>query len=85
MYEDGKGVPQDDAQAALWYRKAAEQGDAGAQFFLGSLYLDGHGVPQDDAQGEAWLHKADEQGYAGARLMLVILYEAEMDRRAPEV
>ncbi len=85
MYEDGKGVPQDYAQAALWYRKAAEQGDAGAQFFLGSLYLDGHGVPQDDAQGEAWLHKADEQGYAGARLMLVILYEAEMDRRAPEV
>ena len=85
MYEDGKGLPQDYAQAALWYRKAAEQGDAEAQFFLGSLYLDGHGVPQDVAQGEAWLHKADEQGYAGARLMLIILYEAEMDRRAPEV
>ena len=85
MYEDGKGVPQDYAQAALWYRKAAEQGYAEAQFFLGSLYLDGHGVPQDNVQGEAWFHKADEQGYAGARLMLIILYEAEMDRRAPEV
>lgn len=34
-YEQGKGVPQDYAQAAAWYRKAAEQGDATAQYYLG--------------------------------------------------
>ena len=28
MYDHGKGVPQDYAQAAAWYRKAADQGDA---------------------------------------------------------
>ncbi len=28
MYESGKGVPQDYTQAAAWFRKAAEQGNA---------------------------------------------------------
>ncbi len=28
MYRQGRGVPQDDAEAMKWYRKAAEQGDA---------------------------------------------------------
>ena len=28
MYANGQGVPQDDAQALDWYRKAADQGDA---------------------------------------------------------
>jgi TPR repeat protein len=31
MYDRGQGVPQDDVQAAEWYRKAAEQGHAAAQ------------------------------------------------------
>jgi uncharacterized protein len=34
MYYDGKGVPQDYAEAARWYRKAAEQGDALAQSMI---------------------------------------------------
>ncbi len=31
MYENGQGVPQDDAEAVKWYHKAAEQGHATAQ------------------------------------------------------
>ena len=31
MYSDGKVVPEDDAEAVKWYRKAAEQGNAEAQ------------------------------------------------------
>ena len=31
MYANGEGVPEDDAQAVSWYRKAAQQGDASAQ------------------------------------------------------
>jgi len=31
MYDKGKGVPQDDAEAVKWYRKAADQGHADAQ------------------------------------------------------
>ncbi len=51
MYGKGQGVPQDDAKAVKWYRKAAEQGYAGAQSNLGVMYGKGQGVPQDYAQG----------------------------------
>ena len=35
LYENGQGVAQNDAQTARWYLKAAEQGDAEAQFRMG--------------------------------------------------
>ena len=50
------------AQAAEWYRKAAEQGDAGAQFNLGHLYYDGQGVPQDYGEAVRWFRLAAAQG-----------------------
>ena len=34
MYKNGEGVPQDDVEAVRWFRKAAEQGHAGAQSYL---------------------------------------------------
>ena len=41
-------MPQDYAQAASWFRKAAEQGYADAQNNLGVVYQFGQGVPQDN-------------------------------------
>jgi hypothetical protein len=35
MYDNGEGVPQDDAEAVRWYRLAAAQGLARGQFNLG--------------------------------------------------
>ena len=32
MYTNGDGVPQDDTEAARWYRSAADQGHASAQY-----------------------------------------------------
>jgi len=37
-----------------WYRKAADQGDAAAQFNLGTLYYNGRGVPQDLVEAHKW-------------------------------
>ena len=31
MYDEGRGVPEDDLEAVKWYRLAAAQGDAGAR------------------------------------------------------
>ena len=45
-YDNGEGVPEDDAEAVKWYRNAAEQGRARAQYNLGSMYEQGEGVPQ---------------------------------------
>jgi TPR repeat protein len=43
-YDNGEGVAQDYAQAAQWYRKAAEQGLAEAQNIVGVFYALGSGV-----------------------------------------
>ena len=41
------------AQEVAALRKAAQAGDANAQFNLGVMYADGRGVPQDDTQAVA--------------------------------
>jgi TPR repeat protein len=41
MYYDGQGVPQDFFQAASWFRQAADQGDADAQYSLLRMYDEG--------------------------------------------
>jgi TPR repeat protein len=64
----------DHKQAATWYRKAAEQGDAGAQVLLGVMYANGRGVPQDYKQAVAWYRKAAEQGNDDAQKNLGSLY-----------
>ncbi|MCX8500811.1 MAG: sel1 repeat family protein [Alphaproteobacteria bacterium] len=40
-YALGRGVPQDYAEAVSWFRKAAEQGNALAQYSLGAIYKKG--------------------------------------------
>jgi hypothetical protein len=41
-----------------WYRRAAEQGHALAQFNLGVTYAKGQGVPQDYVQAHKWINLA---------------------------
>ena len=43
-YWYGRGVPQDYVQAADWYRKAAEQDAAEAQYRLGQMLAIGQGM-----------------------------------------
>jgi TPR repeat protein len=62
MYGMGRGVPQDDAEAARWTRKAAEQGHAKAQFSLGLTYLFGTGVPRDHVKAHALFSIAAARG-----------------------
>ena len=54
--------------------KAAEQGDAAAQYSLGVLYSTGEGVLQDDKKAITWYRKAAEQGHAHAQFNLGIGY-----------
>jgi TPR repeat protein len=63
MYANGRGVPQDYAEAVSWFRKAAEQGHAS-----------GRGVPQDYAEAVSWFRKAAEQGHASAQHNLGSMY-----------
>ena len=69
-YEDG-----DYATALQEWRPLAEQGDAGAQFNLGVMYMNGYGVPQDYAEAVRWYRLAAEQEYADAQNNLGVMYE----------
>jgi hypothetical protein len=69
------GVPQDYAEAARWYRKAADQGNAHGQNYLGELYINGLGVPQDYAEAARWFRKAADQGLALAQHNLGRMYD----------
>ena len=63
------------AKAVEWYRIAAEQGYADAQYNLGIMYDNGRGVPQDYAEAVRWYRKAAEQGRARAQFNLGYMYE----------
>ena len=58
MYSRGDGVLHDHAEAAMWYRKAADQGYADGQAGLGFIYAGGQGVPQDYVRGHMWFNLA---------------------------
>jgi len=75
MYDHGLGVPEDDAEAVTWYRRAAEQGLAVAQFNLGWMYAEGEGVPRDYVEAMTWFRLAAEQGYAPAQGNLGVMYD----------
>ena len=65
----------DTGQAIEWFRKAAAQGHAPAEFQLGQLYDFGFGVAQDDALALTWYRKAAEHGSAAAQRTLGELYK----------
>jgi TonB family protein len=58
MYENGKGVPQNIAEAVKWYRLAAEQGYGGAQNNLGLIYAIGRGIQRDPIRAYMWFSLA---------------------------
>ena len=67
MHDDGKGIPQDRVQAALWYEKAAAADQHEAQERLGYLYRDGLGVKRDEKKSAGFFRQAAEGGsVAGA-------------------
>ena len=75
MYAEGRGVVQNNSQAMVWFRKAAEQKHPRAQKTLGDLYASGRGTPEDRLLAVAWYKKAAEQGNADAQYILGARYE----------
>lgn len=75
MYEQGKGVAQDYAEAVRWYRLAAEQGHTWAQYTLGFMSEHGEGMLQDYAKSAHWYHLAAERGHADSQLGIGSMYE----------
>lgn len=60
--------------AVVWYMEMAKNGDADAQYNLGSVYETGFGVKADILEAAGWYKKAAEQDHQLAQLKLGILY-----------
>jgi hypothetical protein len=65
----------DTAEAVGWFKKAAAQGYAPAEFQMGQLYDFGFGVEQDDTQALAWYRKAAEHGSAAGQRTVGEFYQ----------
>ena len=57
-------------EAAQYFRRAAEQGDADGQYGLGLLYAAGEGVARDPAAARDWLERAGNQEHGPAVVAL---------------
>jgi len=57
-------------EAAQYFRRAAEQGDADGQYGLGILYASGEGVARDAGAAREWLERAGNQNHGLAVVAL---------------
>ena len=73
MHADGRGVLKDAAEAVRWYRLAAEQGLARAQYNLGHMYFMGQGGRENHGRAHMWVNIAGANGNAKARKLRDIL------------
>jgi tetratricopeptide (TPR) repeat protein len=62
------------AEAAKWYRLAADQGLADAQYKLGSMYDSGGRLKRDYPEAAKWYRLAANQGDGDGQLSLGIMY-----------
>lgn len=58
----------------LEVKKAAEDGDAGAQFQVGKMYINGDGTGKDFDKGNEWLKKSAGQDHEKAAHRLGMVY-----------
>jgi len=66
MFDRGRAVAQDDAEAVSLYRQACELGYALGCSNLGGMYAYGRGVAQDDAEAVSLYRQACKMGLAWA-------------------
>ena len=74
MYENGRGVSQDQNMSFKCFKVAAVKGYEDAWVNLGIDYLMGRGTVKDNSQAHLWLSKAAEAGNPAAQSILGDIY-----------
>jgi len=65
-YIDGNAVPKDWKSALCWYRAAAGNGSAYAQYWIGIFYQNGYVVKESAAQAAYWFNRAGTHSNSAA-------------------
>lgn len=74
-----KGAQKNKAEAAKWFEKAANKGNAYAMNKLAAIYYFGNGVDKDINNAIKWFEKAASKKYARAMYNLGHIYFTKMD------
>ena len=74
LHYRGNTVPKSLSEAAKWFRIAADNGHAGAQYNLGIMAFLGQGMTKDYTKAAKWFRMAGEQNHAAAQYNLGFLY-----------
>jgi hypothetical protein len=69
------GIDTNNAEAVYWFIKAANQGYAPAQYYLGEAFEFGNGVPRDDVKAAGWYRSAADQNDFLAQVALGMMYQ----------
>jgi TPR repeat protein len=71
----------DKSQAAVLFQQAADQGHAGAQYYLGMIYENGAGVPKDVAAALNFYRQSATNGFPEAGMTLGNYYSDGLDAK----
>ena len=74
LHYRGNTVPKNLGEAANWFRIAAKNGHAGAQYNLGIMAFLGQDMTKDYTKAAKWFRMAGEQDHAAAQYNLGFLY-----------
>ena len=69
------GVYRDTHESVKWLAKAANQGNADGEYYLGAMYVLGLGVPSDISTAINWFDLAAKQGQVDAEFRLARIYD----------
>lgn len=74
LYEQGRAVRRDAAEALRWYRMAADSGSPRGMFAVGKVHQNGTGARRDYDQARTWYHRAACAGSPDGMYHLGLLY-----------
>ncbi|WP_039760802.1 tetratricopeptide repeat protein [Bartonella queenslandensis] len=83
IYMEGCAIPIDGARAALWFERAAKQGEPQAQLRYGLMLFDGHFVTQNQELGEQFIRKSVNAGVKEAYFYYgqLLLYKVSREKQ----
>ena len=76
---DKKPGKENEIEALKWWTKAAELGDAGAQYTVGLSYFTGIGAEQNLKTAQSWFLKSAQQGHIDAQYRAGLIYAESLN------